>query len=305
MSAAGGANGASRAPAGLQALLSQIVDYAGLFPPAALDMTSAVTTYARHLAGPHAWMLSRIVVPAPRLEEFVRCAAPHFGEDAWFVSALVAAAGSADLEQDLERIARFNEEQEAGGAPRAIVDTIELKGAEAGAIDAALDVIPPEIFPFFEMAVRDDPRGLIAALVGGDAGAKIRTGGAADQMPSAAEVARFVTACARAGVPFKATAGLHHPLRHDVAAGGREFGFIGVFAAGVLAFQRDLDERSVAQLLEEESIGAFVFDGDGFSWRGHRASCAEIEEARSSFASSFGSCSIDEPVADLEALRLR
>ena len=62
-------------PRSLRALLHGLIDYAGLFPPARLDMQSAVANYARYLEGNRAWMLGRFVVPSSRLEEFERAAA--------------------------------------------------------------------------------------------------------------------------------------------------------------------------------------------------------------------------------------
>ena len=47
-----------------RALLSELFDYAGLFPPARLDLDTAVRNYACYLDEPEAWMLSRFVVPA-------------------------------------------------------------------------------------------------------------------------------------------------------------------------------------------------------------------------------------------------
>ena len=48
-----------------------LIDYAGLFPPAALAMDDAVGRYARPTgAGRDAWMLGRFIVPASRLGEF-------------------------------------------------------------------------------------------------------------------------------------------------------------------------------------------------------------------------------------------
>ena len=43
------------------ALLDALVDYAGLFPPAAIDMPAAAGEYARHRSGPMEWMLSRYI----------------------------------------------------------------------------------------------------------------------------------------------------------------------------------------------------------------------------------------------------
>jgi hypothetical protein len=53
----------------LRILLEGLIDYAGLFPPAALPMEQAVANYGRYRAGEHAWMLGRFVVPAERVGE--------------------------------------------------------------------------------------------------------------------------------------------------------------------------------------------------------------------------------------------
>ena len=73
----------------VRALLSSIVDYAGLFPPAKLDMTEAVETYASYRGGEHAWMLGRFVVPEFRLDEFTAAAKTHFQNEPWRLSAIV------------------------------------------------------------------------------------------------------------------------------------------------------------------------------------------------------------------------
>ena len=53
----------------LRTLLAGAIDYAGLFPPAALDMPEAARNYAAYRAGPHAWALGRFIVPSARLNE--------------------------------------------------------------------------------------------------------------------------------------------------------------------------------------------------------------------------------------------
>src|SRR5690606_14523404 len=104
-------------------------------------------------------------------------------------------------EADLDRIAAFNDLHEDPANGFALIDAIELKGDSASAIDSALDMIPDELFPFFEIPITDDPRGLIASLVGSEAGAKVRTGGVtADLYPQADHLARFIHACAGAAV---------------------------------------------------------------------------------------------------------
>ncbi len=297
-------------PVSLRALLSELVDYAGLFPPAKLDMASTVANYANYLGSDDAWALGRLIVPATRLDEFDRHAASHLPTapeaDPWELTALVAPADSAVFDVDMKRIAAFNETHIEPDNGHAEITVIELRGPTPGAIDNVLDRIPDLIFPFFEVAVTDDARGLIAAIAGSDAGAKVRTGGvAAAAYPSPDHLARFIAACASAGVPFKATAGLHHPLRHfSEAVGTDEFGFLNVFTAGILARTMSLDERAIAAVLVDESPESFDFGDEQLSYGDWALSIDAIRDAREKFAISYGSCSFTEPLADLRCLNL-
>jgi hypothetical protein len=152
---------------------------------------------------------------------------------------------------------------------------------------------------------------LLARVKAAGARAKIRTGGVtADAFPTPAQVAAFIAACRRANVSFKATAGLHHPLRADYrltyepdAPTGRMFGFLNVFVAAAAA-QEGLGKPEIAAILEEGDPAAFAFDDAGLAWRGRRLGAPSIERARRDFAIAFGSCSFREPVDDLRALKL-
>jgi hypothetical protein len=120
----------------------------------------------------------------------------------------------------------------------------------------------------------------------------------------------FIRLCAAANVPFKATAGLHHPLRSEHrftyqpdSPSGTMHGFINLFLAA--AFLRaGMESELAVQLLREQTAQAFHFDADEISWREHRLSQQEIAAARQSFSVSFGSCSFSEPVDDLRSLHL-
>jgi hypothetical protein len=204
----------------IRTLLSGIVDYAGLFPPARLDMAPTVRNYAAYRAGPHAWMLGRLVVPAARLRECedevrrgVGAATPHqVWGGVWRISALVAPASDlAKLRADLDIAHAFNEEfapsadesPDEDSPPRAempalVVDCIETRAESPGHIDDALRVIPDGLQAFFEIPIDRDPRGLITALAGEPGvGAKVRTGGVTpDAIPTPDDLARFVGACA-------------------------------------------------------------------------------------------------------------
>ena len=297
-----------RAP--VRALLHHIVDYAGLFPPAKLDMDTVASSYATHLNGPHAWMLDRVIVPVARFAEFETAARDHLPRGAedepWHVSALTRPAGVAGLAEDLDAIARFNKAHAEPDNGLAVVDAIELRADSVGAVEAALDVMPDEIMPYFEFPAGDDPRGMIAALAGVDAAAKIRTGGVTpDLFPSPEIVARFIAACGSAEVPFKATAGLHHPVRHrDETVGADAFGFLNVFVAGALAFLRGHDAEALLDVLTETSAEAFQFGPAALVYGDERLDATEVEDARLVFAVSFGSCSFTEPIEDLQTLGL-
>ncbi len=85
--------------ASLRVILERIIDYAGLFAPASLDMTTSVKNYSRYLNYPQHWALGRFVLPAARLNEFVS-AQQNVAADPWLLTGII----SADLEQDLAAV---------------------------------------------------------------------------------------------------------------------------------------------------------------------------------------------------------
>ena len=238
----------ARIPASLRALLSRLIDYAGLYPPAALPLSEVREKYLGYLASPESWMLNRIVLPVSRLAE----AAP--GAD-WRVTLLV--------------------EDEPGQMP-ACVESLETRQARKLSLptycEAALESIPAGAF------------------------AKVRTGGpTADAIPPADAVAEFLCAAAARRLPFKATAGLHHPIRSVM------HGFINVFAAAVFAWG-GADRALVLNILNDGEPDSFRFHDDAMLWQGRAVSTSAMRAARKDFAHSFGSCSFEEPLADLREL---
>jgi len=133
--------------------------------------------------------------------------------------------------------------------------------------------------------------------------AKIRTGGVTpDAFPSAATIAEFIRACAEHGVPFKATAGLHHPIRcvkpltyEADAPRGTMHGFVNVFLAAALPAHAE-------EILLDNDPRSFSFEDDAASWRGLSVATETLADIRRDFAIAFGSCSFAEPVADLQEL---
>ena len=294
-------------------LLRDLIDYAGLFPPASLAMTPAVANYDAYSRSEWNWILGRFIVPVSRLGEFEEAlaglptATPGIGFTNWRLSVLLGSDPSADV----ARIREFNARIARSGSGRmAVVESVEVKVASAEEITRLSGIIPAELATYFEVPLSSCSN-CLAAVVGCGRRAKIRTGGeTADKFPASANVIEFIRRCAAANVPFKATAGLHHPLRsiqrftyQPESASGIMHGFVNLFLAA--AFSRAGMESDLAvQLLEEQSAEAFQFDLNGVGWRQCRLSRDEIAAARRSFAVSFGSCSFTEPIDDLRSLHL-
>ena len=123
--------------------------------------------------------------------------------------------------------------------------------------------------------------------------AKIRT---SDITPE--QIAEFLSGAAARRLPFKATAGLHHPIRSAAM-----HGFLNVFAAAAFAWH-GAERPLLLDVLDEGEPASFDFADDALRWRGHTLSTAQIQAARRDFAHSFGSCSFEEPVAGLRDLGL-
>jgi hypothetical protein len=291
--------------AAARSLFAEVVDYAGLFPPAQLPLDAAVGEYARWRGTSERWLLGRFVVPATRLPELTRSAAAALPDaasgDPWPIAALLGT----DARADAPLVSSFN----ARHVGRARVDTVELRAGAAGRVEPALEALPDGCVAYVELPLSADPSAALTLLRSRDARAKGRTGGVvADAIPSPAELARFIVACAGARVPFKVTSGLHRALRGERALTyaadspvARMHGFLNVFAAAALAW-KGAGPAEVEAVLAEEDPSSFHLDDEGLRWRGLGATSDELGLLRSSFACSFGSCSFAEPVADLRSL---
>jgi hypothetical protein len=166
------------------------------------------------------------------------------------------------------------------------IDVPGAKSLEAKASD--LDQIWPSRIPaFFEIPL--DRLDLLHPIAQMGGRAKIRLA----NTPPSAQVAAFLVACAAARLPFKATAGLHHPLRHRDG-----HGFLNLFLAAALA-KSGGREADLIRLLDDGDRQAFAFEVQGASWRGRKIPLAGVR----SFALSFGSCSFQEPMDHLRELK--
>ncbi|MBX6359811.1 MAG: hypothetical protein IRZ03_07010 [Acidobacterium ailaaui] len=284
----------------IEALLDGLVDYAGLFPPAGLDMRTAVSNFARYRSGEQAWMLGRFIVPAQRLKEFAAAFQQYCCDEQgppWLLSVL----SSGSPEQDAQWMEGFQE-----GA--VWIQSVECRTEDAADLEQRGMSTRRAPALYVEFSSREC-RQVLPVVQRLGLRAKLRTGGLTpDAFPEADEVARFLVSCAEARVAFKATAGLHHPLRsvqkltyEPESASAWMHGFINLFVAAVVAyFGAGLEE--VRAVLLEESPSAFAWSPAALTWHGKRFSTDQIREVRQRFAISFGSCSFTEPVDDLKAL---
>lgn len=239
----------------LDTLLARLIDDAGQFPPARKPVERAVEDHRAARSGPHAWMLGRFLCPASKLREDLPRPLGVVSDGDW----------RADLEAAV-----------AAGA-----DAFEVRAPDE------LDALAAAPLAVFVEDVDD-----LDALAAAGVGAKLRCGGATpDAFPSDERVAAFLRGCRERGLPFKLTAGLHHPFRtRDEQIGVLQHGFANLLAATVL--------DDVGAVVAERDPAAFSLGPAGLSWRGQAVDPAS---ARALYT-AHGSCSFGEPVDDLLAL---
>ena len=288
----------------LRALLADTIDYAGLFPPSKVSMETAVRNYAEYLKSEHRWMLGRFVVPVIDLDEFIDVQRSlETSKKVWRLSVI---AGE-DVLADLEKIRRVNEKH----LDYLYIETIEVKADSPAKIRETTGLLPENLISYFEIPTATVLTDSITAIALTKTRAKIRTGGVTPEaFPPVDEIVKFMRICTAANIPFKATAGLHHPLRchkpltyEENAVKGAMNGFLNLFLVAVF-LRQNLNHTFVHELMKDGDVGNFKFTDDAVSWKDHTASVSEIESARKRGIISFGSCSFTEPVEDLQEIDL-
>ena len=283
-------------PASARALMAGAVDYAGLFPPAQLPLGDAVAEYRRALAGADAWMLGRFIVPAVQLsvlaDALVRDA--HDGRG-WTVSAIVRE----HMDEDAAAVQAFNQR---AANQHVRVDTIECRPSSSDSIPWLAKTFSPAFTVHVEVGVGPTAPDDLRVVARHQLRAKIRTGGLApDAFPAPASLVAFIESARDVGVPFKATAGLHHamrgayPLSDEIGAQSATMhGFVNLMLATATVGER-LPTTTAAALLTRTDHAALVFDDERVRWGEVELSNAAIGRMRETQCVSFGSCSFREP----------
>ncbi len=310
----------------VKTLLNGLFDYAGLFPPAALPIDQAIDEYLAHRHEADDWMLGPFVMTSAHWAPLLSLAEKLSVESPLPIQLLPppssdVASTAAVLQGALDEA--NNHIDQLGG--KAVIAGFEWKLPPDALLEASTAVMAiSKIESVFEAsAFQDRPRYL--EIVRDEAflrqlplyflalgaqqrpervRAKIRCGGMKpEDFPSTEELAGFLYAALRTGYPFKATAGLHHPLRHfNQAQQVMMHGFMNVFFAVTIGRCEGLDATGIEEILSDTEPSNFVFTESGIEWNGLKATTTEFIRDRRSLALSIGSCSFDEPREDLRAL---
>jgi hypothetical protein len=298
----------------LRALLEHSIDYAGMFPPCALELGPALTNHARYVRLPDSWMLNAFVLPVGQFDaarQFLAQFDPAhplclsaLGPKTENAKAFLDALGETD--EAIRSLAAHNVD---------LVSISQLEMILPGDADSNLlseaRAIVGDLPAFWEAPAERAER-TIALLAEHNSNAdhptfgyKMRTGGVtADAFPTSAQIAPALVAPATHQVPIKFTAGLHHPLRqYREEVQTKMHGFLNVLGAAVLAAEHRWDAAQTAAMLEDEDASSFKFDDEFFAWRDWQIGLQRLKDRRR-FVTTFGSCSFDEPREDLRALKL-
>jgi hypothetical protein len=277
----------------IDAALSGLIDYAGLYPPASLDMRTAVRNYLDYRSQKHAWMLGGFIVDLARLGELRQAA----GEALPGIRLNVLAAPEADF----SAIARYRSEG-------LCIEAVEIKCCEPMRIARICEQLPEPVQCYVEIPIAEGSTSTVDAIAAAGVRAKLRMGGVTEEaFPTARQVAERMCLLADRCVPFKATAGLHHPMRsrHRLtyaadSPSGMMHGFLNVLCAAA-AVRFGGAARDAERILEEQDPAAFQITDGELCVRDFRCPAGRVRELRE-FFTGFGSCSFAEPIQDLEAL---
>lgn len=318
--------------------MNGIIDYAGLFPPAELPLDKAIHNYANYRKDNDSWMLSRFVIPASKLSELNSYADELFTADNPFKFSVLGKKTKtiAGFKEEINAVINFCTIFCEKHADLVATDMMEvrlpheaLRLQRVGLIKNLLNdtaeqfqaspLAPSTIFyeGLFDEKWRSNNKAIIQALAIHNnefpsddnyqsSNYKIRCGGVKKELFPSVEQVAFILNCTRDhGVSLKATAGLHHPVRHYAAeVETKMYGFLNVFGGAMMAHTNNFNEEKLQEILREENPQQFQFTDKAFGWKGKTVSTRQIKSLRKNMLLSYGSCSFDEPREDLQKLEL-
>jgi hypothetical protein len=289
-------------PAGLasdvqRALLHGLLDDASLFPPGNLPMAAAVAAHVNHEKEWFSALTGPFVCPDSKLVELARTMTA--ANTPWIDLSLVVTGGAGAVAAAADAVA---------ADPRLRLRAIEVPAAkDADPAQAVMDVaaalggVPLAgatayiEYPLTAIADQEAAGWLLDLADQCGYRPKLRTGGVTPKaFPSAETLAGCLAAIAGRRIRFKCTAGLHHAVR-STRDGLEQHGFLNVLLATSAAAD-GADVSEIAAILGER-------DRDAITAAIHALDAETAAEIRW-LLTSFGTCSTDEPVADLVSLGL-
>ncbi|MCB0825149.1 MAG: hypothetical protein KDC26_03085 [Armatimonadetes bacterium] len=298
--------------ASLRALVDRMIDYAGLFPPAKLEMEAAVAEFLDIMKSDSGFYVDRFVCPAGDIEALEDALTKHHvnidNEDASEIAVIAPRLSSA--EELKPRIKKLTQQLEEARLP---LGTLEMALPGGGNAHAATKAVMKSDLPEFVGQVylefgwgSDFAESLHeAASASEDVGFKARTGGVtAEAFPGTEQLAEFIVVCAQLEAPFKFTAGLHEPLRYqDQNLGVMRHGFLNAMVGSTIAVAKDATKAEVRQVLEITDLGAVIVTDEFIQLGDFKVTKDDIDDFWGYFG-GFGSCSVAEPVVGLQGLGL-
>lgn len=314
----------------VKAFLTEVIDYAGFFPPEDLSLKEAFQHYNTYRSGSDAWILSRFIVLHSRLADLSEQALSGSAADNP-ARVSVLGAGTQSNEEFREMMEEVERESTRINPDVLQLDVLETKLPERSSVleqrqdvqtaveEARTRLQEKEMLPrwvFFETHLSENWRKRVEVLAGvlsemastgtGEEqapvrmGFKLRCGGQdPDLIPSVEQVAYVINRCKEGSVPMKFTAGLHHPFRtYNDSVSATNHGFVNVLGGAILSNYHDLDDEELQRIIGSEK-DQFSFSESVFRWKELRVPAEGIKRVRSDRVRSFGSCSFDEPREDL------
>lgn len=303
-------------------LLEGMIDYAGLFPPAQLPLFQVVQNYSGYLQSANRNLLGRLIVPCDQLPELEALLERSDFESSpiscWPVSVTLpipSRSTGSELRAALNQIKRHNLvtseaiKNSQRGKPAAFVDSIEYFPQAPAAITEHAAEIPEELYVYCEVPIADLERYLPPIEATSRFRAKLRMGGTTvDKFPAPKQVVSALERLIGTNRMFKATAGLHHPVRGNYpltyacdSPKGTMHGFINLLLA-TAAIRLQMSPDIATWILEDSDPANFRPTASGFQWRDLVLDWSSLRRTREESFVAFGSCSFTEPLEDLTRL---
>lgn len=296
-------------PAPVPSWLTGLVDDAAIFPPGNSPLPESVAAHREHRTAPYAALVGPFVVSDTRLPDLL----DEVSDDVEPLPVSVVVNGGAGaLEpavrwatrsgalslRSLEIVLRDDDTGAIVHNARRILTAVDQLLATGDlASEVPVYVEPPRLY-----GAPPTPGwlGALDEIAAADHRLKFRTGGAdADAFPAAHELAASIEAALDREVAFKCTAGLHNAVRHRVTEGFErpvdQHGFLNV----LLATRATLDSAGI----DEAAAVLERHDPEQVTAALREVGEPGLESARRWFT-SFGSCSVLEPLEDLIDLDL-